>query len=161
LASWARVSGVGERTARVLLLTDSNSRIPVTIQPSGQQALLMGDNSQAPILDFIEAREDVTPGDRIVTSGDGGLFPPGLLVGQVIATTDGRLRARLAADLVRLQFLRVMRSHPGTSLDDPGNLIGPPWPLPEEVAEDAADSPGRGRTDHRRGAPRQQQRGEP
>jgi hypothetical protein len=51
----------------------------------------------------------------------------------VIATTDGRLRARLAADLVRLQFLRVMRSHPGTSLDDPGNLIGPPWPFPEEV----------------------------
>jgi cell shape-determining protein MreC len=40
-----RVAGVGERTARVLLLTDSNSRIPVTIQPSGQQALLMGDNS--------------------------------------------------------------------------------------------------------------------
>jgi rod shape-determining protein MreC len=72
-----RVAGVGERTARVLLLTDSNSRIPVTIQPSGQQALLMGDNSQTPILDFIEAREDVNPGDRIVTSGDGGVFPPG------------------------------------------------------------------------------------
>jgi rod shape-determining protein MreC len=126
-----RVSGVGERTSRVLLVTDSNSRLPVTIQPSGQQALLMGDNSQTPLLDFIEAREDVSPGDRIVTSGDGGLFPPGLLVGQVVETTDGRLRARLSADLVRLQFLRVMRSHPGTSLDDPGSLVGPPWPLPE------------------------------
>jgi hypothetical protein len=84
-----------------------------------------------------------------------GLFPAGLLVGQVIATTDGRLRARLAADLVRLQFLRVMRSHPGTSLDDPGNLIGPPWPFPEEV-----DEPPRldGRNPER-SAPRQQQRG--
>lgn len=128
-----RVSGVGERTSRVLLVTDSNSRLPVTIQPSGQQALLMGDNSQTPLLDFIEAREDVNPGDRIVTSGDGGLFPPGLLVGQVVETTDGRLRARLSADLVRLQFLRVMRSHPGTSLDDPGSLVGPPWPIPEEI----------------------------
>ena len=133
-----RVSGVGDRTSRVLLLTDSNSRIPVTIQPSGQQALLMGDNSQAPTLDFIDARENVNPGDRIVTSGDGGLFPPGLLVGQVIATTDGRLRARLAADLVRLRFLRVMRSHPGTTLDDPGGLSGPPWPFPET----GADAPG-------------------
>jgi rod shape-determining protein MreC len=132
-----RVSGVGERTSRVLLVTDSNSRLPVTIQPSGQQALLIGDNSQTPLLDFIEAREDVSPGDRIVTSGDGGLFPPGLLVGQVVETTDGRLRARLSADLVRLQFLRVMRSHPGTTLDDPGSLVGPPWPLP---AEDAADA---------------------
>jgi rod shape-determining protein MreC len=135
-----RISGVGERTSRVLLLTDSNSRIPVTIQPSGQQALLMGDNSPNPLLDFVEAPEDISAGDRIVTSGDGGLFPPGLLVGQVIETTDGRLRARLAADLVRLQFLRVMRSHPGTSLDDPGSLIGPPWPLPED--ESAADDLG-------------------
>lgn len=126
-----RISGVGQRTSRVLMLTDSNSRVPVTIQPSGQQALLMGDNTQAPILDFIEAPEDITAGDRIVTSGDGGLFPPGLLVGQVVATTDRQLRARLSADLARLSFLRVMRSHPGSSLDDPGSLIGPPWPPPE------------------------------
>ncbi|MEQ8365551.1 MAG: rod shape-determining protein MreC [Roseicyclus sp.] len=126
-----RVSGVGERTSRVLLLTDSNSRIPVTILPSGQQALLMGDNTQAPILEFIEDVEDVSAGDRVVTSGDGGLFPPGLLVGQIVQTTDRRLRARLAADLARLNFLRVMRSHPGTSLGAPGDLIGPPWPPPE------------------------------
>ena len=126
-----RISGVGERTSRVLLLTDANSRIPVTIQPSGQQALLIGDNGQTPVLEFIEQPEDISAGDRIVTSGDGGLFPPGLLIGQVIRTTDGRIRARLAADLARLNFLRIMRSHPGTSLDDPGDLIGPPWPPPE------------------------------
>jgi hypothetical protein len=41
-----------------------------------------------------------------------------------------------------LQFLRVMRSHPGTSLDDPGNLIGPPWPFPEEVEEAHAEADG-------------------
>jgi rod shape-determining protein MreC len=126
-----RISGVGQRTSRVLMLTDSNSRVPVTIQPSGQQALLMGDNTQAPILDFIEAPEDITAGDRIVTSGDGGLFPPGLLIGQVVETTDRQLRARLSADLARLSFLRVLRSHPGSSLNDPGSLIGPPWPPPE------------------------------
>src|SRR6056297_1255238 len=134
-----RVSGVGERTSRVLMLTDANSRIPVTIQPSGQQALLVGDNTQAPMLDFLEAPEDFGAGDRIVTSGDGGLFPPGLLVGQVIRTSDGRLRARLAADLARLNFLRIMRSHPGTSLGDSGDLIGPPWPLPDETGTE--DSP--------------------
>jgi len=136
-----RISGVGERTSRVLLLTDSNSRIPVTILPSGQQALLMGDNSRAPILEFIEDVEDITPGDRIVTSGDGGLFPPGLLVGQVVETTDRRLRARLSADLARLNFLRVMRSHPGVFLDEPGDLIGPPWPPPEGFVEPGGMSP--------------------
>ena len=81
--------------------------------------------------------------------------PPGLLVGQVIATTDGRLRARLAADLVRLQFLRVMRSHPGTALGDSGDLIGPPWPLPDETEDRTApDSAPAGRSPSR-----QQQRG--
>lgn len=127
-----RISGVGESTSRVILLTDSNSRIPVTILPSGQQALVMGDNSPAPVLEFIEDPEDISPGDRIVTSGDGGLFPPDILVGQVALTPDGRYRARLAADYARLSFLRVMRSHPGTTLGDPGGLIGPPWPLPDQ-----------------------------
>jgi rod shape-determining protein MreC len=126
-----RISGLGERTSRVLLLTDANSRIPVTIEPSGQQALLSGDNSQNPVLDFIENIDDISPGDRIVTSGDGGVFPPDLLVGQVIVTSDNIMRARLAADLSRLNFLRVMRSHPGTTLNDLGDLIGPPWPPPE------------------------------
>lgn len=130
-----RISGVGDRTSRVLMLTDANSRIPVTIQPSGQQALLMGDNSPTPLLEFVELPEDISAGDRIVTSGDGGLFPPGLLVGQVVRTTDRRLRARLAADLAGLNFLRVMRSHPGISLDGPGDLIGPPWPPPEGFVE--------------------------
>lgn len=135
-----RISGVGDRTSRVLLLTDNNSRIPVTIEPSGQRALLMGDNSQAPVLDFIEAPEDIRAGDRIITSGEEGLFPPGLLVGQVVETTDRVLRARLAADMTRLNFLRVMRSHPGTSLtDDPGDLIGPPWPPPEGFVRPSED----------------------
>ena len=126
-----RISGVGERTSRVLLLTDANSRIPVTIQPSGQQALLSGDNSSAPVLDFIEDPDTISAGDRIVTSGDGGVFPPDLLVGSVVEMPDGRHRARLAADLSRLQFLRVMRSHPGTALDGNSDIIGPPWPPPE------------------------------
>lgn len=123
-----RISGVGQSTSRVILVTDSNSQIPVTVQPSGTQALLVGDNSPAPALEFIEDIDDLTPGDRVVTSGDGGLFPPGLLVGQIALTTDGRYRVRLSADLSRLNFLRVMRSHPGSTINDPGGLIGPPWP---------------------------------
>ena len=63
-----------------------------------------------------------------MTSGDGGLFPPDLLVGQVVFTSDGRMRTRMSADLRRLNFMRVMRSHPGTTLDSPADLIGPPWP---------------------------------
>ena len=118
-----RISGVGERTSRVLLLTDPSSRVPVTIQPSGQKALLTGDNTPLPVLDFIDGPDNVRPGDRVVTSGDGGVFPPGLLVGQVAQGADRRMRLRMAADYGRLEFLRVLRSHPAETLPDTGALI--------------------------------------
>ncbi|MBA4324845.1 MAG: rod shape-determining protein MreC, partial [Rhodobacter sp.] len=141
-----RISGVGQRTSRVILVTDSNSRIPVTIQPSGQKALLSGDNSPLPPLEFIEDTDEVRPGDRVVTSGDGEVFPAGLLVGQVALGTDKRLRVVLAADYQRLEFLRVLRSHDLEPITDPGSLIAPPAsaPLPDTsagAAEAAAGAP--------------------
>ena len=118
----------------MILLTDSNSRIPVTVQPSGQKALLSGDNTSAPPLEFLEKPDLVRPGDRVVTSGDGGVFPAGLLVGQVALGADGRLRVRLAADYERLEFLRVLRSHEIEPITDPGALIAPPvLPGPTEA----------------------------
>ncbi|SFP08279.1 rod shape-determining protein MreC [Tranquillimonas alkanivorans] len=120
-----RISGVGATSSRVILLTDSNSRIPVTIQPSGQQAILAGDNSKLPPIDFLESPELVRPGDRVVSSGDGGVFPAGLLVGQVALDAERRLRVRLAADYERLEFLRVLRSHRTEAVDDPGTLVVP------------------------------------
>ena len=123
-----RVSGTGNRTSRVLLLTDGASRIPVIVQPSGTGGIVQGDNGPAPMLDFVEDREAIRPGDRIVTSGDGGVFPPGLLVGQVALDPSGTLRVRLAADYGRLEFLRVLRSRPQERIEDPGTLIGPQLP---------------------------------
>ena len=120
-----RISGVGERTARVMLLTDPSSRLPVTILPSGQHALIAGDNTALPALDFIERPEEVRPGDRVVSSGDGGVFPAGLPVGQVALAADGRLRVRMAADYGRLEFLRVLRSHESAPIPAAGALIPP------------------------------------
>lgn len=121
-----RISGVGERTSRVILLTDTNSRVPVTVQPSGQKALLSGDNTALPPLEFLEQSDVVRPGDRVVSSGDGGMFPAGLLVGQVVLGNDRRLRVSLSADYQRLEFLRVLRSHQLVPITDAGALIAPP-----------------------------------
>ncbi|MGA1614016.1 MAG: rod shape-determining protein MreC [Lutimaribacter sp.] len=120
-----RISGVGQNTSRVVLLTDSASRIPAIIQPSGQRALVQGDNSPAPPISFVENRDIVRPGDRVVSAGDGGVFPAGLLIGQVAQDPGGRLRVRLAADYERLEFLRVLRSHGTEVITDPGALIVP------------------------------------
>ena len=118
-----RISGVGSSTSRVLLLTDNASQIPVILQPSGQDAIVMGDNSFAPPVEFIENADLVRPGDRIITSGEGGVLPAGLLVGTLAMDPNGRLRARLAADYERLEFLKVLRDYGTEKIDGLGSLL--------------------------------------
>jgi rod shape-determining protein MreC len=120
-----RIAGVGDRSARVILLSDSNSRVPVLVQPSGQHALLSGDNSPMPVLEFVDSADALRPGDRVVSASDGGVFPPGLLVGEVVQGSDGRLRVMLAADYGRLDFLRVLRSRPAERIEQSGTLLRP------------------------------------
>ncbi|MEM7472525.1 MAG: rod shape-determining protein MreC [Pseudomonadota bacterium] len=137
-----RISGVGRQTSRVILLTDTNSRVPVTIQPSGQNALLIGDNTLAPPVDIADNLEDVRPGDRVVTSGDGKVFPADILVGQIAQGPGGRLRVKLAADYGRLEFLRVLRTPVAPEIASTGGLIAadeamaaPALPEPEEGSD--------------------------
>ncbi|MDJ1007609.1 MAG: rod shape-determining protein MreC [Paracoccaceae bacterium] len=130
-----RISGVGQNSSRVLLLTDPESRVPVTIQPSGQDAMLTGDNTRLPLIEFVEVPEAVRPGDRVISSGDGGVFPAGLLVGQIALGPDGRQRLRLAADYERLEFLRVLRSSPPERIEAPGELIAPTTPPLAEATD--------------------------
>ena len=133
-----RIAGVGQRTARVVLLTDTASAVPVVVQPSGQRAMLIGDNTTFPVLEFVETPDDLRPGDRVISSDDGGVFPAGLLVGEVVVTRDRRQRVRIAADYGRLEFLRVLRSRPVERIGDTGGLITPLTPL--LGAEETADS---------------------
>ena len=123
-----RISGVGQETSRVILLTDNASRIPVIIQPSGQRAFVSGDNSNAPLIDFLEDADAVRPGDRISTSGDSGVLPAGLLIGQLALDPNNRLRVRLSADYERLEFLRVLRTSAPPSISGTGDLLVPDAP---------------------------------
>ena len=120
-----RISGVGQNASRVILLTDTTSRIPAGIQPSGQNAIVVGDNTGSPPIDFLEGPDLVRPGDRVVSSGDGGVFPAGLVIGQVAKDPGGRLRVRLSADYERLEFLRVLRNYGAERIEDTGRLIRP------------------------------------
>lgn len=120
-----RIAGVGGQSARVILLTDGSSRVPVIVRPSGQRAILTGDNRAAPALEFIDQADEIRPGDRVVTTGDGGLFPPEILIGQVVVGPDGRQRVHPAADFRRLDFVRVIRRPPPGVIEGPGGLIGP------------------------------------
>jgi rod shape-determining protein MreC len=104
-----RVAEVGQRAARVLLVTDLNSRLPVMLQEGGHRAVLAGDNSDLPRMEYLSGAAKPAVGQRVVTSGDGGLFPAGIPVGEVAAVGDGGVRVRPFVDLSRLEFLRIMQ----------------------------------------------------
>ena len=107
------------------MLTDFNSRVPVKILPSGRRAILSGQSNDAPRLSFLETMAGVAPGDRVTTTGDGGVFPPDLLVGNVAVISESGARIQIRADYERLEFLRVLRYRPSTKIDTPGGLVIP------------------------------------
>jgi|BogFormECP12_OM1_1039635.scaffolds.fasta_scaffold37858_1 rod shape-determining protein MreC len=116
-----RVSEVGSRAARVLLVTDLNSRVPVIVEGTQQRALLAGDNSERPSLRYLDTPAAIKIGDRVVTSGQGGVFPPGLPVG-VVASVDGEApRVEPCVELSRVEYLRIV---------DYGLADGLPKPMP-------------------------------
>jgi rod shape-determining protein MreC len=103
-----RVITVGERSARILLITDLNSRIPVELESSREQAMLAGDNTDLPQLVHLAERVPVSVGDRVVTSGRAGAFPPGLPVGVVTSVNDSDIRVQPYIAWSRLEFVRVI-----------------------------------------------------
>ncbi|MDP3590273.1 rod shape-determining protein MreC [Phenylobacterium sp.] len=103
-----RVIGVTDGASRILLLTDIASRTPVMIERTNARAILTGDGGPNPRLEYLRGQEPVKPGDRLVTSGDGGVLPRGLPVGLAVKGLDGRWRAVLASDAAPVDFVRIL-----------------------------------------------------
>jgi rod shape-determining protein MreC len=132
-----RLTEVGSRAARVLLITDLNSRIPVVVAGAGApvNALLAGDNSERPRLIYAAEAERIKIGQRVVTSGDGGVFPPGLAVGVVSAVDEGAARITPYVELSQLGYLLVI---------DYGLAHGLPQPVPAAASAASARHERRG-----------------
>jgi rod shape-determining protein MreC len=116
-----RLTEVGSRASRVLLITDLNSRVPVVVQRSRANAVLAGDNSERPRLIYASEPDAIKLGDRVVTSGEGGVFPPGLAVGVVAAIDQGGARVEPFVDLSQLGYVLLV---------DYGLSGGLPQPVP-------------------------------
>ena len=86
-----RISGVGQKVARVLFLTDISSAIPIKIKRSNQKGL-------------------INIGDRVFTSGDGNVFPSDILVGTILIDNKKKLRVKPVANFESLEFLRILNT---------------------------------------------------
>ncbi len=102
-----RVTEVGARTARVLLITDLNSRIPVILENSRAHAILVGTNGVRPRLVYWPEGTMPQEGERIVTSAEAGAFPANLPIGTVHFTSANIPEVAPAAMLDRLEVVRI------------------------------------------------------
>jgi len=80
---YGHIVRTGAVSARVLLLNDLSSRISVMSQRSQSRAILVGNNTNKPKLGYVSLDADWQVGDRVVTSGDGGVLPRGLQIGTI------------------------------------------------------------------------------
>ncbi len=103
-----RISGVGSRSSRLLLITDLNSRIPIVIESTRIRAVLAGTNAGRPRMIHLPTGAMVAIGDRVVTSGHGGVFPNGLPVGVVTSVTDGIIEIQPYVNRERIEYVRVL-----------------------------------------------------
>jgi rod shape-determining protein MreC len=102
-----RVTELGTRSARVLLLTDMNSRVPVTLEGSRARAILAGTNGPRPRLMYWPEGVQPAEGERVVTSAEANTFPPGLPVGVVRYSASNVPEVQPLARLDRLEMVRL------------------------------------------------------
>lgn len=113
-----RVIGVSSNASRILLLKDVSSRTPVMIARSNARAILTGDGGDNPRLDNLRGPDPVKPGDRVLTSGDGGVYPRGLPVGRAVKGLDGKWRVALDSDATALDWVRIIQFKDFSQLAD-------------------------------------------
>jgi rod shape-determining protein MreC len=143
-----RVVGVAPDASRILLLTDVESRTPVLLPRTNGRAILAGDGGPSPTLAFLRTHEALREGDRVLTSGDGGVFPRGLPVGSVVRSYDGVWRVALDADAAPIDMVQILLFEDFSQLTPPADLApralpstatAPPPPPP--VATQPAPTP--------------------
>ena len=103
-----RVIEVNNKIARILLITNINSRVPVNISENAFQGILVGQGQRNPLIQYSKNLESILIGDLVTTSGKGGVFPPYLLIGQVIGKTGTSLEVEIFEDINSLTHVRLL-----------------------------------------------------
>lgn len=129
-----RVAETGRRAARILLVTDMNSRVPVLVGKARDRAVLAGDNSPNPELLYFSPGVQIRVGDRVVTSGHGGAFPSGLPIGVVTDVRENDVRVEPYVDWSHLEFLRLVDYELPSILSSPEDGLVKGGGLPRKIA---------------------------
>ena len=113
-----KVIAVGPSSSRVLLINDHNSALDAFDQRSRARGIVAGVLDDGLTMKYVDRSEDVKPGDSIVTSGMDGIFPRGLLVGQVTRVSQEgpglflNVNIPPAADFRQLEHVLIVTQKP-------------------------------------------------
>jgi rod shape-determining protein MreC len=126
-----RVVEVGSNASRVLLLGDASSRVPVRVERTGFPALVVGINAARLEVRYMAPTTDrLRVGDRLVTSGDGGIYPPDVPVGVVTTVAGEHVLARPYARAEALGYVLVEQPY----LPPPAPVTAPASATPQPPA---------------------------
>jgi len=114
-----RVEDVGSRYAKIALINNINSKISVMIENSRVRGMMVGQNDIWPDLVFLPLDADLKIGDRVITSGIGGVFPVGLPVGKIASISKSGAKIEPANNLSRLEYVMIV----DYKLPDPANEL--------------------------------------
>jgi len=101
-----RIVDVNFFSSRVLLISDLNSKIPVTVEPSGSQAILSGHGNKNASLEYLPENHNIKDSDRVYTSGKEGIFKPGIPIGEVKLTKE-KIEVLFFSDLNQISFVNI------------------------------------------------------
>ena len=101
-----KVVEVNYTTSRVLLLSDLNSRTPVSIEPGSIQSILFGDGKNSGFIQYIKDEASISSGSLVYTSGTGGLFKSGIPIGKTIISEDRKF-VNFFIDFTQLRYVQV------------------------------------------------------
>jgi len=103
-----KIVEVNYLSSRILLLSDLNSKIPVTVEPNGILSILSGTGEDHGVIQYSKRYEDIKNQSIVYTSGTSGLFKSGIPVGVInknVLNEEGKVE--FFSDFSQLKFVKV------------------------------------------------------
>lgn len=119
-----RILRVSAHTAQVLLIQDISSRIPALLESTGERTIIAGTNGPLMEALYLPKNEKIIKGERVVSSFEGGVFPPNIVIGKVIKSEAGTLRIKSLVNWDCLDFVQIML-HPSPPPEEEKIVSGP------------------------------------
>ena len=103
-----KIIEVNYSTSRALLISDLNSKIPVSIEPGNIQSILSGNGKDSGIIEFMHKKKSINDKSIVYSSGSGGIFKSGIPIGIISSSSEEEEKVSFFSDLSQLTFVKLV-----------------------------------------------------